>query len=228
MKRIIVKTLIYLGIFIALLVLYVTYLFMSSSTISKGQPIAQYENPVSALLVIDIQEGTTGTKSITEGYVQQAEAFIKKVNEVIDWADSSSLPVVYIYHENTNWLWNYATKNVMAQGSEGAKIDSRVKIVSDNTFFKHKMDAFSNPALDEFLINNRVNQIFAIGLDAAYCVNKTVFAAKNRNYKVNLIGDAVISEKDSKKIEMIEKFRAGGINIVQSDELIFPETDNIQ
>ncbi|MFZ5515465.1 MAG: isochorismatase family cysteine hydrolase [Candidatus Zhuqueibacterota bacterium] len=228
MKRIIVKTLISLGILIALLAIYVTYLFMSSSTISKGQPIAQYENPVSALLVIDIQEGTTGTKSITEGYLQQAEVFINKVNEVIDWTDSSSMPVVYIYHENTNWLLNFATKNVMAEGSEGAKIDSRVKIISDNTFSKHKMDAFSNPALDEFLTKNRVDEIFAIGLDAAYCLNKTVFAAKNRNYKVSLIADAIISETDSKKNKMLEKFKAGGINIIQSDELIFPETDNIQ
>jgi len=228
MKRKIITVLISFGISISLLVLYVTYLFMSSSTISRGQPIAEYDQPTSALLVIDIQEGTTGEKSITEGYVQQSESFIQKVNAAIDWADSSSIQVVYIYHETTNWLLNIAMQNVLARGSHGAEIDQRIKIVSDNLFSKHKMDAFSNPALDAFLLKNKVNKIYAVGLDAAYCVNKTVFAAQNRGFHVTVIEDAIISEKETKKIEMIDKFKSAGIEIIQSSDLFLPKPEQDQ
>lgn len=228
MKRSILKILISLGILIALLVLYMGYLFMNSSTISSGEPIAEYDQPTSALVVIDIQEGTTGEKSITDGYIQQADSFIQSVNDVIEWADSSTMPVAYIYHETTNWLLNLATKNALAQGSPGAKIDQRINIISDNLFSKHKMDAFSNPALDEFLINHKVKTLYVVGLDAAYCVNKTVFAAKNRGYQIFIIEDAVISDKPSKKQEMIEKFQSEGMQIIQSNDILFSESEEEQ
>ena len=57
-----------------------------------------------------------------------------------------------------------------------------------------------------------------VGLDLAYCVNCTIEAANNRNYDICLINDAVLSETDSLKNEMLNKFRQSGYEIISSKE----------
>lgn len=218
MKRTIIRVLTTLGIILVILVIYTGYLYFASSSISKGEPIPKYDHSISALLVIDIQEGSTGNVSVSEEYINQADALILNVNELILLADSLNIPVVYIYHQIDNWLFNLATNGVLAKNSPGTAIDSRIKIVSKNIFSKEKMDAFCNPELDEFLKKHNVNKLLITGMDAVYCVNRTVYAALNRGYKITVIQDAIISETESKKIEMIEQFESDGIHVINSDE----------
>ena len=59
---------------------------------------------------------------------------------------------------------------------------------------KDKGDAFSNAALDSFLIKNQINILVFTGLDLEGCVNNTILAAENRNYKISLISDAVLAK----------------------------------
>ncbi len=218
MKRTIIRALATLGIIFVVLMIYTGYLYFASSSISKGEPIPKYDHPTSALLVIDIQEGTTGNVSVTEEYINQADALILNVNELVLLADSLNIPVVYIYHQIDNWLFNLATKGVLAKNSPGTAIDNRIKIVSKNIFSKEKMDAFCNPELDEFLKQHKINKLLITGMDAVYCVNRTVYAALNRGYKITVIQDAIISETESNKIEMIEQFKSDGIHVINSNE----------
>lgn len=61
MKRILIKIFISIGIITVVSFIYLMLTFNHFSSISKGKPIPGYKNERSALLVIDIQEGTTGS-----------------------------------------------------------------------------------------------------------------------------------------------------------------------
>jgi nicotinamidase-related amidase len=61
--------------------------------------------------------------------------------------------------------------------------------------------------------------LYIVGLDAAECVNATVEAAQNRNYRVNLIEEAILSKSKEKKDSMIVNFKDRGVRIINIDSL---------
>ena len=58
-----------------------------------------------------------------------------------------------------------------------------------------------------------------MGLDAAECINATVEASLNRNYKVNLIEEAILSKSTELKDSMIAVFKDRGVNVLHIDSL---------
>ena len=126
---------------------------------------------------------------------------------------------VYIRSEISNPLINLINSSV-AVGSLGAQLDARLKIVSDFIIPKEKQDAFSNPKLDSMLIKNEISRLFVVGLDAAFCINSTIEGARNRGYKVVAISDAIISDPDTVKIQMLEEYADRGVDILDTKEFL--------
>ena len=107
----------------------------------------------------------------------------------------------------------------MQKVSPGAKYDKRLKIVSDLEVVKRGKDSFRNTNLDSILTSNKVNELYIVGLDAAECVNATVEAAQNRNYRVYLIEEAILSKSKAMKDSMIVYFKDRGVKIINIDSL---------
>jgi nicotinamidase-related amidase len=219
MKAFLKRLLFYLAILALFFVAYLAYLYDDAVSVSKGFPIGTYENPTTALLVIDIQEGTTGEYSEDKSYKEQSSTLINNVNEVITTMHESGFPVVYIRQQTENWFLNWADGYVLAEGYPGVAIDSRVKIISMNHFPKRIMDAFSNPLLDEFLKELQVERLVITGLDIGACAKKTSLAALNRGYEVVIVNEAVISTSEKKKQEQLEELRSAGANVLEIDRL---------
>jgi nicotinamidase-related amidase len=97
-------------------------------------------------------------------------------------------------------------------------IDRRIVKINNHDFEKNRTDAFSNGALEQFLIDRQVNELYLTGVDAAYCVYYTALGAKNRGYMVKVVLDAVASRSDMNKI--MERYRRRGIATVTSRELL--------
>jgi hypothetical protein len=72
-KRILLRVLLAFGIFVVILIANYVVFGITASKVSEGVPIENRDPERVALLVIDIQEGTTGSTSITEGYIRQSE-----------------------------------------------------------------------------------------------------------------------------------------------------------
>lgn len=190
----------------------------NESIISKGQPINNFAETKYALLVIDIQEATTGNVSMYPYFKDKSEVFINNINQIIDSFKILNLPVVYVRSEITNPLINFLNSSY-AKGSKGVKNDKRLKIVSNIEVVKKGKDSFRNTSLDSILICNKVNELYIVGLDAAECVNATVEAAQNRKYKVNLIEDAVLSKSKELTDSMMMCFRNRGVRVIQINKL---------
>jgi Amidases related to nicotinamidase len=87
-------------------------------------------------------------------------------------------------------------------------------------------DSFYNPKLDEFLTEQRVNELYLAGLDPEFCVYSTARGALNRGYKVNVITDAILSWRDSIRVwtkknneRIFEKYRKDGKKLISGKEL---------
>lgn len=223
MKKILKRLLIYLAIIMVFFIAYLAYLYDDAIAVSRGIPIVEYEQPKMALLVIDVQEGTTGGISVDQYYKDQASELIGRVNEAITIAYDSGVLVVYIQQQTENWFLNWADGYVLAKGHPGVALDSRLKMVSLNHFPKRIMDAFSNPNLDKFLTGQQVDRLLITGLDVAYCANKTSRAALNRGYEVIILREAVISESAALKEEKLSELESVGAvvtNLASLPELI--------
>jgi len=205
-------------LFIIIVVVYLIFFVKNESIVSKGQPIQNFDKRNCALLVVDIQEVITGDLSIYPGLQEKSEILIQKINQAIDSFKVRNYPVIYIRSEINNPFINLINSSY-AKGSPGVKYDKRLRIVSDIEVVKTGKDSFRKTNLDDILSKNKVNELFIVGLDAAECVNATVEASQNRNYKVNIIKEAVISKSRSKTDSMMVYFREKGVRIIDMDSL---------
>lgn len=189
----------------------------NSLKITEGTPIAKYsaENP--ALLVIDIQEGTTGKVSTYDYFKNNSDSLIQIINQIIKKSNGNHVLIVYVRNEISNWIINLIN-NSYARGSEGAQLDKRLIIVNKNIITKHKEDSFSNPMLDSLLRGNRINHLYMVGLDAAHCINGTINGAINREYKISAISEGIFSSSDSLKNQMLTEYKNKGVELLTMEE----------
>lgn len=205
-------------LFILTVVVNLFFLVKNESIVSKGQPIQNYGNNNCALLVVDIQEVITGSLSIYPGLQEKSETLIQKINQAIDSFKVHNYPVVYVRSEINNPIINLVNSSY-AKGSLGVQYDKRLKIVSNLEVVKTGRDSFRKTKLDEILKENKVNELYIVGLDAAECVNATVEASQNRKYKVNIIKEAVISKTTNRTDSMMVCFQDKGVRIINLDSL---------
>lgn len=212
MKRIAIKIFLALLAFIAILVINFLLFARWASVVSDGEQISRKGNGQSALLVVDIQEGTTGSVSIDKSYIDQADDFIRSVNLVTADATARGIPVIYIGSEVKNPLLNLLN-STLKTGSKGAEFDTRLRIRSEWSVMKHRNDAFHEEELNHLLDSLGVDEVILTGLDANECIVFTARGALNRGFEVSVIQEAVLARNDSLKLAAIEQYRLLGLNI---------------
>lgn len=207
---------IFLFILIVFINLIVTEQF--GSKVTKGHQIEKNIHPKSALLVIDIQEATTGDLSMTPFYREHSDELIRNINRLIDTCINHKVLVIHIRNEISNPLINLIN-NSYSKGSPGAQFDKRINTTSGSEIIKKSKDSFRNTNLDSLLTRNKVSKLYIAGLDAAECINSTVEAAQNRYYTVNLVEEAILSVTAETRDSMIKVFRNRGVNVLHLDSL---------
>lgn len=187
-------------------------------TPTEGARIAKYADPQKALLVIDVQTDYTGLDGRQPALFKNADGQINTINRLIDNASASGMKVVYIRQVFDN---NFITRTFVGrtiEGLPGTEMDPRVKVINRNDFTKRFSDGFSNPKLGEFLVANHVDELYLVGLDGAYCVHKTAMGGLNRGYKVTVVKDAVMTQKDMAYV--LKRYEKDGILTTTSREMV--------
>ncbi len=213
MNKILLRLLLAIVLFIVILVANLALFNLTAGKVTVGVPIENPDPDQVALIVIDIQEGTTGEISDTESYIEQSEVFIRNVNGAIEDALDKGHILIYIKSEVVNPLINILN-NSMARGSVGAELDKRLTVKPGHILTKRKNDPFTNPDLDRILTENHVGTLMLVGLDAAHCVTSTVQAALNRAYSISVVENAVISATEKQKNDALDEFSKLGVEII--------------
>ena len=133
----------------------------------------------SVLLVIDVQ------RALFEGDSQPfaADEVIHNINLLADRARESSVPVVFIQHEQAG--------SEMEFGSEGWQLQSDLNVHETDIFVrKTTPDSFLRTDLQDFLMDKDINSLFVCGYASEFCVDTTTRRAAGLGYSVQLIADA--------------------------------------
>lgn len=210
---------------VALILLIAAYFLTLILTMKKisipttGNKIVKYQNPQKALLVIDVQEGLSGSLAKPPFKYKDTDEKLHNINRAIGEAVDNDMLVVYIRHEfEDTWFFRVITGGIVNSGRPGADMDSRLNVVNNHQYIKRKSDSFSSSELERFLVSNQVDEIYLAGLDAAICVYNTAKGALNRGYKVTVIQDAIMSIKKLDKT--ILDYQEYGINLTSSNGLL--------
>lgn len=219
------KIILIIGLVIISLILIATItIFLSYKRItivSNGKAIPQYNDPQTALLVIDVQRNLTTKSGSWILNLEQTDAMIEEINNLIENSNDKKYSVIYISNEFKKYsIINLMTNKAMEEGSEGAKIDKRIKFINNYHFIKSKMDTFTNKDFENFLQKQEINHLIISGIDAEDCVDKTIKGALNRNYQVTVISDAIATKSEKKRKQKIEDFRILGAEILSTEQFL--------
>jgi nicotinamidase-related amidase len=158
-----------------------------------------------ALVVIDLQN------DITKHY----RGIIDTVNEAIDWAQASGVPVAYIRHHNLS-----ASTRTFKPGTRGAEFVPELKVVSDDIFEKSKANALTSEAFSEYIRENGIDEFYIAGADATACVKSTCFNMRKADYTVHVISDCVTSYDLKKMREMLAYYVSKGCEVTTLQECL--------
>lgn len=211
-KRIFLRILLVLGLVIAVLVVNLVIFNITASKVTEGVPIENRDPERVALLVIDIQEGTTGNTSITESYIRQSETLIAHVNTLVADAVTKGWTILWVRSEVTNPLINILN-STMARGSIGAELDERLDTSAGEVVVKKKNDSFANTPLDAILEEKRIGRLVIVGLDAEHCVFAAIEASVNRGYELTVFEETVIADEEANMAKMLETYKAMGVEV---------------
>ncbi|HIJ94829.1 MAG TPA: cysteine hydrolase [Desulfuromonadales bacterium] len=193
-------------------------MYRSMFVATKGKKISHYPEPRAALVVLDLQEGYAGTNARQPVTAPAPGSLLAKVNRLIDMAADSNMEVAYIRQVFSN---NIFVRMHGGRGMGKIIIDRRIKVINFNDFEKNRTDAFSNRQFEQLLIDQQVNELYLVGVDAAYCVYYTALGGLQRGYTVNVVSDAVATR--SNMTEILDRYRRKGIGVISSAELIAAE-----
>ena len=81
-------------LFIAVVFVNLLIFQYTATEVSIGQPIKAYAEQHAALLVIDIQEATTGEISIDKYYKEKSDGLIKNINHLTEWFQKKNALII--------------------------------------------------------------------------------------------------------------------------------------
>ncbi|GIP21914.1 cysteine hydrolase family protein [Paenibacillus sp. J22TS3] len=134
-----------------------------------------------ALMVIDVQVGMFDEPDP----VYQAEELLVKLEDLIERARRSQVPVIYVQHNEE------PPYGQLVHGQPAWEIHSRIAPASQDTIIqKETPDSFFRTNLKQELESLAVNELIIAGLQTEVCVDTTIRSAFSHGYKLTLAQDA--------------------------------------
>lgn len=172
-----------------------------------------------ALIVIDIQEDYTGIDASKKTRYKEADKLLIRVNKIIEQCIKSDIDLIYIKQEFEGAISILLTKlfshGTAIKGTTGAEFDKRLKILSKNCFAKSMPSAFSNSEFKKYLKENKIEELYLVGLDGQFCVGETAKSALKEGYGVNLINNAILFKHENKRELVFKGLKEIGANIIE-------------
>jgi len=171
-----------------------------------------------AILVIDIQENLVNPNSRIHMDTSGIDLFFGNVNKSISQFNDNKDLVLYVVNEWTNPFMNWATGYVCKKGSNGVGLDKRMVLVNNKIYSKSKSNALTNKDLLKDLRDNKITDVYIMGLLAEGCVKATVKGLRKEKFNVIVIEDALGSKNITNKTKVIDYLHENGIKTIRTQE----------
>lgn len=171
-----------------------------------------------ALLVIDIQKDNISPNGPYPFPQKSVEALIKQVNQVTSQYKADAHPVFFIRQIYKNFWGRLISrlflKGITLEGSDGANLDERLNSSNGVTIDKTKQNAFANTSLQSQLSHFDISTVVICGLDGAYCVRATAYAALDAGFKVELLDQAILTTRADRWLRIKSDLKAKGAYVI--------------
>ena len=169
-----------------------------------------------ALLVIDMLKDFIDEGGALETGLA-GRNIVPFVKEKIDEFRKLGYPIIFISdnHEVNDKEFDMFPSHCV-KGTEGSKVIEELKILEgDKIINKRRYSAFYGTDLDLFLRENKVDELFLVGVCTNICVLYTAADARNISYIVNIFKDGVASfDKQAHEFALKEMENTLGCNII--------------
>lgn len=188
------------------------------ATPTRGPRINRAGRPGRALLLIDLQEDFTQPANLRFAWPEdRREAVFAAIRDLAADATARNLPVLTIRQVTEG----FSSRLVMlllaggagSPGRPGLRLDSRLGVTATADFTKPAGDAFSNPALADWLDRHHIGELLVAGLDGVACVHRTIRGARRRGYAVTVLTDAVLTAYPEKWGRLVKAYPHEGIAV---------------
>ncbi len=136
---------------------------------------------MNALIVVDVQEEWSDPKS--EYYAGEPEAFVDRINELIDFCRATGSKVIFTRHEEEEGEAFTGPNAELLTGLDRKK--------GDLVITKHRISPFYRTNLEEEL--KGVDHVIVAGILTNLCVRSLVEGAYDRDFKVTVVSDCTRS-----------------------------------
>lgn len=134
------------------------------------------------VIVIDLQTGLLD--GVAEPPIHDALGVVDRAKRVIGWARRSGRKVAFVRHDGPKG-------DSLAPGEPGWPVWPALGQAADEpTFSKSEGDAFSNPALGDWVAESGATDVILLGAATDFCVAATVAGAMARGLGVTVVSDA--------------------------------------
>ena len=134
------------------------------------------------VIVIDLQTGLID--GVAEPPIHDAEGVVDRAKAVIGWARRGGRRVAFIRHDGPEG-------DSLAPGAPGWPVWPALAQAADEpTFSKSVGDAFSNPALGDWVAESGAKGVILLGAATNFCVAATVEGALAKGLGVTVVSDA--------------------------------------
>jgi len=173
---------------------------------------AKIDRHVTALLVIDVQQGLF-EKSTP---IYKGQQLLQNINTLVESAHLSGVPVFYVQHSDQKSL---------VKGSPEWQLHTQLSPLNqDSIIHKQHGNAFEETPLDEGLRSRGATTLVVTGLVTHGCVRATCIGARQLGYRVILVTDGHSSfSKQAPQLieEWHQKLAASGVELSATSEIAF-------
>jgi nicotinamidase-related amidase len=176
------------------------------------------QHPTAAVLVVDLQTGLID--GVAEPPIHDAAQVIERAKAVIAWARKDGRKVAFVRHDGP-------PGDSLAPGAAGWPVWPALGQAADEpTFGKQVGDAFSEPALGDWIDAHGVDELILLGAQSDHCIAATLGGALARGLQVTVVGDAHSTcDSGAETAAAIiarhnRDFAAAGAKVVSAAELV--------
>lgn len=169
------------------------------------------------LIVIDLQTGMFD--GVAEPPIHEAPVIAQRTRSLIDWARRDGRKVAFVRHDGP-------AGDPLAPGEPGWPVWPELgQADHEPTFAKNVGNAFSNPALGEWVAEQGAGEVVLVGAQSDYCVAATVKGAFAQGLGVTVVSDAhsTLNSPSETAAQIIARhnadFASAGVTLVTTKAL---------
>lgn len=178
----------------------------------------QKPSSTAPVIVIDLQTGMFD--GVFEPPIHDAEAIASRTRAIIEWARSTGRKIAFVRHDGPEG-------DPLAHGEPGWPIWPTLGQAEDEpTFSKTVGDAFSNPALGEWVAGQGADEVILLGAQTDFCIIATMKGALAAGLAPTIVSDAhsTLDSPVESAAEIITRynreFAAAGARMITTASLI--------